>query len=81
MINTSHGIVDIFWTDEEIIMTWRDNDKDIPVEMELPSRKIRAERVRRVLGDYRFNPYDRNPTDAEIDSLEADGITRESFDE
>ena len=78
-VDTGHGILDIYWTDDDVIMTWRDTYDDAPVEIDLPSREIRAKRVRRVLGDYRFNPYDRNPTDVEIESLEADGILRELF--
>ena len=39
----------------------------------------RRRRVRQVLGDYEFNPWDRDPTDAEARSLEDDGLTRDSF--
>jgi transcriptional regulator with XRE-family HTH domain len=46
----------------------------------LPSRKERVARVRRALGDYRFNPWDRSPSSAEIKSLLADGLTREYFE-
>lgn len=44
-----------------------------------PSREVLGERVRRVLGDYVFDPWDRNPTETEARSLIADGLTRESF--
>ena len=47
---------------------------------ELPDRKERRARVRRALGDYRFNPWERSPSPAEIKSLLADGMTRESFE-
>jgi transcriptional regulator with XRE-family HTH domain len=40
----------------------------------------RAQRVRRVLGGYQFNPWDRSPTEAEAKSLLADGLTRERFE-
>ncbi len=40
----------------------------------------RKESVRRVLGDYRFNPWERLPTDAEARSLARDGLTRERFE-
>jgi hypothetical protein len=80
-IYTSHGLLDVYWTDEEFIVTWRDEPSDLPTEVELPSRELRQERVRKVLGDYVFNPYDRNPTEAEIESLEADGITKDSFED
>ncbi|HEX6330072.1 MAG TPA: helix-turn-helix transcriptional regulator [Actinomycetota bacterium] len=44
-----------------------------------PSRRELRERVRRVLGDYEFNPWEREPTAAEAESLVADGLTRERF--
>jgi transcriptional regulator with XRE-family HTH domain len=47
---------------------------------ELPGRRVRSERVRRVLRDYTFNPWLRNPTPAEQRTLEADGLTREYFE-
>jgi transcriptional regulator with XRE-family HTH domain len=37
----------------------------------------RRRRVRRVLGDYRFDPWERSPSRAEQESLLADGLTRE----
>jgi hypothetical protein len=40
----------------------------------------RRRRVRRVLGDYLFNPWDRDPTPAEARTLVADGLTRERFE-
>lgn len=52
------------------------NVKEITDEEE---RQIRRERVEKVLGKNPFNPYDRNPTEAEIKSLERDGLTREFF--
>lgn len=42
-------------------------------------RDRRKESVRRVLGDYRFNPWERMPTDVEARSLARDGLTRERF--
>lgn len=47
---------------------------------ELPSRAERRRRVRKVLGDFEFNPWDREPTEAEAESLIADGLTRERFE-
>ena len=48
-----------------------------------PERELRSDerrrRVKRVLGDYVFNPWDRNPSAAEERSLLADGLTRERF--
>ena len=44
------------------------------------SRRDRRQRVRRVLGAYRFNPWERNPSAAEAKSLVADGPTRERFE-
>lgn len=44
-----------------------------------PSRAERRARVRRVLGDFVFDPWRRSPTPAEARSLEADGLTRERF--
>jgi transcriptional regulator with XRE-family HTH domain len=40
----------------------------------------RRRRLRRVLGDFVFNPWDRDPTPAEARSLIADGLTRERFE-
>jgi transcriptional regulator with XRE-family HTH domain len=45
----------------------------------MPSRVERRRRVRRVLGDYVFNPWERDPTPAEARSLTADGLGRERF--
>jgi transcriptional regulator with XRE-family HTH domain len=45
-----------------------------------PSTEVRRARLRRVLGTYVFNPWDRDPTDAEARSLVADGLTREQFE-
>jgi transcriptional regulator with XRE-family HTH domain len=45
----------------------------------LPSRSERAERVKRVLRGYVFDPWERQPSPAEQRSLEADGLTRERF--
>ncbi len=39
----------------------------------------RRRRVRRVLGGYRFDPWDRDPSPAERESLLADGLTRDRF--
>ena len=46
---------------------------------DLPPREERRRRVRKVLGTYEFNPWDRNPSEAEAESLIADGLTRERF--
>lgn len=46
----------------------------------LPSRGEMRRRVRSVLGDYEFNPWDRSPTAVEAESLIADGLTRERFE-
>jgi transcriptional regulator with XRE-family HTH domain len=57
-----------------------------PIELVLgspdrvPTRQERARRVRRVLGDYRFNPWDRSPSTAEAKTLIADDLTRERFE-
>jgi transcriptional regulator with XRE-family HTH domain len=40
----------------------------------------RRARVRRVLGSYRFNPWERQPTEVEARTLVADGLTRERFE-
>ena len=44
-----------------------------------PSRPELRARVRRVLGGYEFDPWERDPTAAEAESLIADGLTRERF--
>jgi transcriptional regulator with XRE-family HTH domain len=43
------------------------------------TREERRARVRQALGDYEFNPWDRDPTPAESRSLNADGLGRERF--
>lgn len=43
------------------------------------SRPARRARVATVLGDYEFDPWQRQPTAAEAESLLADGLTRERF--
>lgn len=40
----------------------------------------RTERIRRAVGDYEFNPWQRDPSPSEARSLEADGLTRERFE-
>lgn len=44
------------------------------------SKKERRRRVRRALGDYVFDPWERNPSKAEANSLISDGLTREYFE-
>jgi transcriptional regulator with XRE-family HTH domain len=61
----------------------RATGRPITITIGAPTRRpshdeLRA-RVRRVLGDYEFNPWDRAPTPAEAESLRADGLTREAF--
>jgi len=57
-----------------------------PIELVLGSRdraptsEERARRVRRVLRDYRFNPWERSPSSAEAKTLIADDLTRERFE-
>ena len=46
---------------------------------EEPTREERRRRVRRATRGYTFNPWNRNPTPAEIKTLERDGLTRDSF--
>jgi transcriptional regulator with XRE-family HTH domain len=52
----------------------------IQPEGRLPTRAERRRRVRRVLGDYSFNPWERHPTRAEARTLQADGLSRERFE-
>lgn len=44
-----------------------------------PTRAERQARVRRVLGDYVFDPWERNPSPVEAQTLLADGLTRDRF--
>src|SRR5947208_8212919 len=44
-----------------------------------PTRTQLRQRVRAVLGDEPFDPWERDPTPSEVKSLEADGLTRERF--
>ena len=46
---------------------------------EPPSIEDRRRRLRQALGDFEFDPWARNPSAAERDSLLADGLTRERF--
>ena len=48
-------------------------------EVRRPSRTELRERARQVLGDDEFDPWERDPTPAEAESLLADGLTRERF--
>jgi transcriptional regulator with XRE-family HTH domain len=41
------------------------------------SRAQRRKRLRRALGEFRFDPWQREPSEAEARSLLADGLTRE----
>jgi transcriptional regulator with XRE-family HTH domain len=43
------------------------------------SNAVLRDRLRRVLGDVEFDPWDRDPSPAEQESLIADGLTRERF--
>ncbi len=52
---------------------------DVTETERTPSRAERRRRVRRVLGDYVFDPWEREPTTAEARSLIADGLTVERF--
>lgn len=45
----------------------------------MPSPEELRRRVRRVLGDDEFNPWERGPSPAERESLIRDGLTRERF--
>jgi transcriptional regulator with XRE-family HTH domain len=53
-----------------VILTLGETPRPIPLEE-------RRSRVRKVLGDYRFDPWERAPSPAERESLLADGLTRE----
>lgn len=44
-----------------------------------PPLEERRRRIRRVLGDFEFDPWARAPSAAERESLLADGLTRERF--
>jgi transcriptional regulator with XRE-family HTH domain len=48
-------------------------------EPDRPSMEERRRRVRRALGDFEFDPWERDPTPAEQESLLRDGLTRERF--
>lgn len=46
----------------------------------VPSPTELRQRLRKVVGDSEFNPWERSPTAAEVKSLIADGLTRERFE-
>ena len=46
----------------------------------LPDRRGLKHRVRRVPGEYEFNPWERNPTAVEATSLTADRLTSERLE-
>jgi transcriptional regulator with XRE-family HTH domain len=48
-------------------------------QLPVPSPEERRGRVRRVMGSYRFDPWERGPGEAEARTLIADGLTRERF--
>lgn len=61
----------------------RETGRPITITLGAPTRRrsraqLRA-RVRAVLGDYEFDPWERDPTPAEAESLLADGLTRGSL--
>lgn len=58
---------------ERIVLTFGERGR-------LDSRSERARRVKRVLGGFEPNPWDRDPTPAEQRVLERDGLTRERFE-
>jgi transcriptional regulator with XRE-family HTH domain len=45
-----------------------------------PTRQERRRRVQKVLEGYLFNPWDRDPSPAEVRSLLADGLSRDRFE-
>jgi transcriptional regulator with XRE-family HTH domain len=49
---------------------------EAPEQLPLPERR---RRVRVALGDFEFDPWARDPSAAERDSLVADGLTRDRF--
>jgi transcriptional regulator with XRE-family HTH domain len=49
------------------------------VSTPVPSPADRRRRIRLVLGDFEFDPWERDPSPAERESLLADGLTRERF--
>lgn len=55
------------------LLIWVEPRAEQPLEAE------RLQRIRRALGDFEFDPWQRNPTPAEQKSLLADGLTRERF--
>lgn len=59
-------------TGQSLSMEFGSSENETPPAM-------RRERLKRVLGDYVFNPWDRSPSEAEARSLVADGLTRELF--
>jgi transcriptional regulator with XRE-family HTH domain len=52
----------------------------VSVPGSVPNREERRRRLKSVLADFVFNPWDRDPTPAEARSLLADGLTRERFE-
>ena len=61
------------------------NATGIPLVLTLGEREVdvsrseRKRRIRRVLGSYEFDPWERDPSPAEAESLLRDGLTRERF--
>ena len=51
--------------------------RPILLEFGRPAARARRARVRRVLGDYRFDPWERNPSPAEARTMSAPTGTRE----
>jgi len=65
--------------DRIVAATGREMKLTLGQKRSLPTRQERRRRVRRVLGDYQFDPWDRDPTPAEARGLIADGLNRERF--
>jgi len=78
-IETGRTLPTLTLLDRIATATGRPITVTLGVEATRPSRSELRERVRRVLGDYEFDPWERDPTPAEIESLLTDGLTRERF--
>ncbi|HEX9123774.1 MAG TPA: helix-turn-helix transcriptional regulator [Actinomycetota bacterium] len=78
-IETGRTLPGIDLLERVAVATGRPIVVELGVRPVRPPRRELQDRVRRVLGDYEFDPWERDPSPAEAESLLADGLTRDRF--
>ena len=78
-IESGRNLPTLLWLDRFARATRRPFDLSFGAPNEAPTRSELRGRVRALLGDEPFDPWERSPTPAEAKSLESDGLTRDRF--